>query len=127
EAIFGAIGITEWVADERAMHAVTAVSGSGPAYFFLILEALEAAGIQHGLSAASARGLAIQTMLGAAAMAQQSPEEPAELKRRVMSPGGTTERAIQAFENGGLRDLFADAVAAAAKRSEELAEILGRG
>ncbi len=125
EAIFAAIGVTQWVMSETDMHAVTAISGSGPAYFFLILEALEAAGVQAGLPAESARRLSIQTMLGAATMAQQSLDDPATLKRKVMSPGGTTERAIQAFEDGGLRDLFATAVQAAANRSSELAQILG--
>ncbi|MCP5162369.1 MAG: pyrroline-5-carboxylate reductase [Hahellaceae bacterium] len=127
EAIFAAIGLTCWVEDEQQMHAITALSGSGPAYFFLILEALESAGVNAGLSSETARLLAIQTMAGAAEMARTSPLEPAQLKRNVMSPGGTTERAIEAFEAGGLRTLVDTAVSAAKTRSAELAEILGKG
>ena len=125
ETMFQAIGLTEWVGDEQDLHAVTAVSGSGPAYFFLILEAMEAAGVRAGLTAETARRLSMQTMLGAATMALQSEDDPATLKRKVMSPGGTTERAIESFENDGLREMFDRAVAAAAKRSEELARQLG--
>ncbi len=124
-AMFQAIGLTQWVAEEKDLHAVTAVSGSGPAYFFLILEAMEAAGVRAGLTAETARQLSMQTMLGAATMALQSEDDPATLKRKVMSPGGTTERAIESFENDGLREMFNRAVAAAAQRSEELARQLG--
>ncbi len=125
ETMFQAIGLTEWVSEEKDLHAVTAVSGSGPAYFFLILEAMEAAGVRAGLSAATARRLSMQTMLGAATMALQSDDDPATLKRKVMSPGGTTERAIESFEKDGLREMFDRAIKAAAKRSEELAQQLG--
>ncbi|MDX5300216.1 MAG: pyrroline-5-carboxylate reductase [Gammaproteobacteria bacterium] len=126
ESLFRSVGTTCWVDDESLMHAITAVSGSGPAYFFLILEALELAGTQAGLPAETARALAIQTMRGAARMARDSGEEPAQLKRNVMSPGGTTERAIQTFEQGDLVGLIGQAVAAANARSAELAEQLAR-
>lgn len=125
DEIFSAVGITEWVEHEDQMHAITALSGSGPAYFFLIMEALEDAAVKAGIPRENARKLGIQTVLGAAEMAKQSDLEPAQLKRNVMSPGGTTERAIQSFEDGGLRDLFDTAIYAATQRSKELAEILG--
>ena len=125
DEIFSSVGITEWVEREDQMHAITALSGSGPAYFFLIMEALEDAAVKAGVPRKNARRLGIQTVLGAAEMARQSDLEPAQLKRNVMSPGGTTERAIQSFEDGGLRDLFDNAINAAAQRSKELAEILG--
>lgn len=121
-----AVGLVEWVDDESLLEAVTAVSGSGPAYFFLIFEALEDAGKRLGLPAESARRLALQTAFGAAKMAQQSEFEPARLKRNVMSPGGTTERAIHSLEDGGLRKLFEDATQACALRARELSAELGK-
>ncbi|MBZ9540081.1 pyrroline-5-carboxylate reductase [Modicisalibacter tunisiensis] len=120
-----AVGIVEWVDDEALLEAVTAVSGSGPAYFFLVFEALEEAGVRLGLPAATARRLALQTGLGAATMAQRSEHDPAQLRRNVMSPGGTTERAIHSLEDGGLRELFADATEACAARAREMAAELG--
>ncbi|WP_250656411.1 pyrroline-5-carboxylate reductase [Alkalimarinus coralli] len=126
DEIFLAIGIVEWVQDEDQMHGITALSGSGPAYFFLMMEALEDAAVKAGIPRENARKLGIQTVLGAAEMAKQSDLEPAQLKRNVMSPGGTTERAIESFEKGGIRTLFDDAVGAAAHRSKELAELLGK-
>lgn len=126
DEIFQAIGVTEWVTAEEQMHGITALSGSGPAYFFLMMEALEDAAVKTGIQRETARKLAIQTVLGAAEMAKQSELEPAQLKRNVMSPGGTTERAIQRFEEGGIRALFETAVGAAADRSKELAELLGK-
>ena len=126
DEIFQAIGVTEWVSEETQMHGITALSGSGPAYFFLMMEALEDAAVKTGIQRETARKLAIQTVLGAAEMAKQSELEPAQLKRNVMSPGGTTERAIQCFEEGGIRALFETAVGAAADRSKELAELLGK-
>lgn len=125
EAIFSAVGIVEWVSDEDRMHAVTALSGSGPAYFFLIMEAMEEAAVNAGIPAKSARKLAIQTILGAAEMAKRSDLEPAQLKRNVMSPGGTTERAIKIFEEQGLKEMFNLAIEAATERSRELSQILG--
>lgn len=127
QAVFASIGSALWVDDENLLHGVTALSGSGPAYFFLFLEALEAAATQAGIDAATARELAIQTMAGAAEMAARSDEDPAQLKRNVMSPGGTTERAIRAFEDGGLRDLVRQAFDAAYQRSQEMArELAGK-
>lgn len=120
-SIFNSIGKALWLEDEEQLHAVTALSGSGPAYFFLMLEALEAAASEAGIEAATARELAIQTMAGAAEMAARSEHDPARLKRNVMSPGGTTEQAIQTFEDGGLRPLVEKAYKAAMTRSREMA------
>ncbi|EPC00123.1 pyrroline-5-carboxylate reductase [Litchfieldella anticariensis FP35 = DSM 16096] len=121
-----AVGLAEWVDDETQLEAVTAIAGSAPAYFFLIFEALEAAGTRLGLPADSARRLALQTAYGAACMAQHSDQSPDQLKRNVMSPGGTTERAIQVLEDAGLRQTFLDATDACAKRAREMADELGK-
>lgn len=126
ESILRAAGLTLWVEDEAQMDAVTALSGSGPAYHFLVMEAMEAAGVTLGLSADTARLLSIQTAFGAAKMALESPEDAATLRARVTSPGGTTERAIAALESGGLRELFQQAMRAARDRSIELADQLGK-
>ena len=107
------------------MNAVTALSGSGPAYFFLVMEALESAGEQLGLPRDTARLLTLQTAFGAAKMALESSEEPAELRQRVTSPGGTTECALQLLQKHGLETLFAEALRAAHQRSEELAQVFG--
>jgi pyrroline-5-carboxylate reductase len=120
QALLSTTGKTVWVADEGLMDAVTAVSGSGPAYVFLLAEAIQAAGETEGLPADAARTLALQTILGAARMLTESDEPAAELRRRVTSPGGTTQAAIEAFEAGGLRALVARAVHAAAERGREL-------
>jgi len=125
EEILRAGGLTRWVDTEADLDAVTAVSGSGPAYFFLFMEALEQAAIAEGLDADTARLLAIQTALGAARMAVESDESPAELRRRVTSPGGTTERALGTLTDGGLEPLLARAVAAARARAQELSQLLG--
>ncbi|WP_249975220.1 pyrroline-5-carboxylate reductase [Vreelandella olivaria] len=119
-----AVGIVEWVEEESLLDAVTAVSGSAPAYFFLMFEAMEAAAVEQGLPAATARRLAIQTALGAATMAQQSDKDPATLKQNVMSPGGTTERAIAHMEDAQLRTTIADAMQACAKRAQAMAKEL---
>ncbi len=126
ETIFASIGSALWVDQESLLHGVTALSGSGPAYFFLMLEALESAASQAGIAPETARQLAIQTMAGAAEMAAHSEHDPAQLKRNVMSPGGTTEQAINAFESGGLRELVEQAFKAAYHRSEEMAEELAK-
>ncbi|PID44677.1 MAG: pyrroline-5-carboxylate reductase [Proteobacteria bacterium] len=118
--IFSSVGLVEWVECEDRMHAVTALSGSGPAYFFLIMEALEDAAKKTGMPEQSARKLGIQTMLGAAAMAQQSNLSPGQLKQNVMSPGGTTEQAINTFEARGIREIVDSALHAAVQRSREL-------
>jgi pyrroline-5-carboxylate reductase len=124
ESVFNSIGSALWVDDESLLHAVTALSGSGPAYFFLMLEALEEAATDAGIAGETARALAIQTMAGAAEMAGRSEHDPGQLKRNVMSPGGTTEQAIQTFEEGGMRDLVKKAYSAAYKRSGEMAKEL---
>jgi len=120
EAILGAAGCTAWIEREELMDTVTALSGSGPAYFFLLVEALEEAAAAQGLSRATARMLASQTCLGAGRMLVESAEAPATLRERVTSPGGTTAAALAAFEAGGLRELVARAVAAATERGREL-------
>ncbi|WP_323754404.1 pyrroline-5-carboxylate reductase [Marinobacter sp.] len=124
QTVFESIGTALWVEDENLIHGVTALSGSGPAYFFLMLEALESAATDAGIEPATARKLAIQTMAGAAEMAARSEHEPAQLKRNVMSPGGTTERAINTFEDGGMRELVKKAYDAAFTRSEEMSKEL---
>jgi len=124
QSVFEGIGMAVWVEDEALLHGVTALSGSGPAYFFLMLEALEASATEAGVDAEIARKLAIQTMAGAAEMAARSDLDPAQLKKNVMSPGGVTEQAINTFEEGGMRELIAKAYSAAYKRSEEMAKEL---
>ncbi|GAB2710433.1 pyrroline-5-carboxylate reductase [Halomonas garicola] len=116
-----AVGLVEWVDDESLLDAVTAVSGSAPAYFFLMFEAMEDAGVRLGLPADTARRLAIQTALGAATMAGQSEHDPATLKQNVMSPGGTTERAIATLEDANLRQAMDDAMQACAERARQMA------
>jgi pyrroline-5-carboxylate reductase len=125
ESVLRAVGLTRWVDNEAQMDAVTALSGSGPAYFFLIMEAMEQAGLELGLSKETARLLTLQTALGAARMAMESSDGPALLRERVTSPGGTTERALGILEQGGLRQLFAKALSGAKERSVELSELLG--
>jgi pyrroline-5-carboxylate reductase len=125
ETILRAVGLALWVNDEKMMDAVTALSGSGPAYFFLFIEAMEEAARALGLPEQTARLLTLQTAFGATKMALESSEDCATLRRRVTSPGGTTEQAIRAFEEGELRQLVAKALTAAALRSKELAQQLG--
>jgi pyrroline-5-carboxylate reductase len=125
ESILRAVGITVWVDDENQMDAVTALSGSGPAYFFLILEALQDAAENLGLSAETAQVLAQQTALGASLMAIDSTFSPAELRKQVTSPGGTTEKAVSVLEENHIREIFNKALLAAKQRSEELANVLG--
>lgn len=125
ESILRAVGVTVWVDQESDIDTVTALSGSGPAYFLLVIEALQAAAIKAGLSSETAQLLAQQTALGAAKMALESNDSPEVLRQRVTSPGGTTERAIGVLEQGDLRALFEQAVLAAKQRSEELSDQLG--
>jgi len=125
ETILRAVGLTQWVRDEAQMDAVTALSGSGPAYFFLVMEAMEQAGIALGLAPESARLLTLQTALGAARMAIESSDGPATLRQKVTSPGGTTEAALKTLEQGGLRELFRKALNDARERSVELSQMLG--
>ena len=125
ERIMRSVGLTSWVEDEEQMDAVTAVSGSGPAYFFLIMEAMEQAGIELGLEPGTAHILTLQTALGAARMAMENAATLAELRASVTSPGGTTEQAIQSFEDSGLRDIISQAMASARDKSVELSKTLG--
>lgn len=120
EALLSSAGQTVWIEDESLMDAVTAVSGSGPAYVFLLAEAMEDAAKARGLPPDAARILVLQTVLGAARMLVESGEAPAELRRRVTSPGGTTQAAIETFEAGGLRALVDDAIANATRRGHAL-------
>lgn len=124
EKMMQAVGIALWVDKEELMEAVTGVSGSGPAYFFLMMEAMQQAGVDVGLTPEVAKELTLQTVLGAARMATESDVEPAELRRRVTSPGGTTEQAIKTFNEGGMSELFSKAVQASANRGTELAKLL---
>lgn len=126
ESILRAVGITLWINDEALMDSVTALSGSGPAYFFLVMEAMETAATEMGLPAEAARLLCLQTAFGASKMALESQESTATLRKRVTSPGGTTERALLELEDGDLRGLFENALVSAALRSRELAEQLGK-
>jgi len=121
ETLLASAGKTVWIEDEALMDVVTAVSGSGPAYIFLMAEAMEAAALKRGLPAAAARTLVLETVLGAARMLTESDEDPSELRRRVTSPNGTTQAAIEAFQAGGLETLVDGAIDAAAKRGGELA------
>ena len=122
DALLAAIGESAWVEDEALMDAVTAVSGSGPAYVFLLIEALAAAGARVGLPADLALRLARETVAGAGELARQSPEAPARLRENVTSPGGTTRAALDILmAEHGLPELLDRAVAAAAARSRELA------
>ena len=125
ESVMRAVGLVVWVDDESLMDAVTALSGSGPAYFLHFMEFLQEAGEDLGLPAETARLLALQTAFGAAKMALESSEDPEELRKRVTSPGGTTEQAIGVFEQGKLRELVFNALHAAHDRSEDLATQLG--
>lgn len=126
QQLLGAVGLALWLDEEQLIDAVTAVSGSGPAYFFLLIEAMTAAGEKLGLPREIAAQLTLHTALGAARMAVASDVEASELRRRVTSPAGTTEAAIRTFQAGGFEQLVDDALNAAAQRSAELAEQLGR-
>lgn len=122
ERILSSVGIVEWLEDEALIDAVTAVSGSGPAYFFLFMEAMIDAGIEQGLTRETATNLAIQTCLGAGLLAKNSDVDVAELRRRVSSPGGTTLKAIESFESNNLRSLVREAMQACADRAKEMAD-----
>ena len=120
ELLLSAAGPTVWIEAEATMDAVTGVSGSGPAYVFLLAEAMETAAKAEGLTDEAARTLVLQTVLGAARMLTESGETPAELRRRVTSPNGTTQAAIETFQAGGFEALVAQAVHAATVRGGEL-------
>lgn len=125
ERILSAVGKSVWVESEAMIDAVTAVSGSGPAYFFLLMELLEAAGIELGLPLDTARSLAVQTAYGAGKMASEISDAPSLLREQVTSKGGTTEAALKVFASHDIKRIVSDAVHAAAARSAELAEQLG--
>ena len=120
ETILGAVGATVWIPDESLMDAVTAVSGSGPAYVFWFIEQLAAAGESLGLCQETSQKFAIETVLGSAKLAAQSADSPAVLRERVTSKGGTTEAALKAFEEQKLAERFLRAVEAARDRGAEL-------
>jgi pyrroline-5-carboxylate reductase len=120
ESILGAVGITVRT-EERFLDAVTALSGSGPAYVFHVTEVMIEAGVEAGLDPAVARKLAIQTVYGAAKLMHDSGEDPAELRRKVTSPGGTTEAALRVMKDRQLREVFVEAIRAAHERGRELA------
>jgi pyrroline-5-carboxylate reductase len=126
QSILSAVGMAFWVKSESELDAVTALSGSGPAYFFLFMEAMIDAGQQLGLEREDATKLAMETSFGASRMALEHTDiNLQELRRRVTSPGGTTERAIQSFEQDGLRQVVARAMTAAADRAAEMAQEMG--
>ena len=125
ETIMRSVGLALWLEDETLMDTVTALSGSGPAYYFLIMEAMEKAATQLGLPQEQARILTLQTAFGAAKMALESSHDAESLRKQVTSPGGTTEQALNVLMNGGIEELFREALEAAQKRSSELASSLG--
>jgi len=125
EAIMRSVGIITWVEDETLIDAVTALSGSGPAYYFYMMEVMERAGIELGLAPEQARILTLQTALGAAKMALECKDDPATLRKQVTSPGGTTEQALRVLHEGGFQALLTDAIKAAYKRADELARTWG--
>ena len=123
--VLGAVGTTVWVPDEDALDVVTALSGSGPAYFFLLTELMTDAAVKLGLERASAQQLAIQTLFGSGRMAHDSDGDLARLRAEVTSKGGTTEAALRSFDGANLRAIVAAALAAATERSRELAQAFG--
>lgn len=123
ESILRAVGSVIWVDDEALIDSVTAVSGSGPAYFFYFIEALEKAALQNGLNAEQAKILSLETAFGAAKLALESDVDAATLRERVTSPGGTTEAALKTFTDLNFSDGIAKAVNAAAARARELARL----
>lgn len=126
EAMLASVGKVVWVADDAAIDAVTALSGSGPAYVFRFIEALIEGGLKVGLDAAQARELALGTLSGATRLARESDEPPAVLRERVTSKGGTTAAALKVLEDADFMGLVARAMQAAAQRSRELADEFGK-
>ncbi len=125
ESIMRAVGLTVWLDNEVDMDAVTALSGSGPAYFFYVMQAMEQSAIKMGLKPETARILCLQTALGAAKLAIEVKQDPAELRQKVTSPGGTTEAAIKEFDKGAMMELFSRGLFAAQQRAKTLADELG--
>jgi pyrroline-5-carboxylate reductase len=126
ETVLGAVGDTLWLEDESQLDAVTAISGSGPAYVFYFVEAMQQAAVELGLSPEQARTLSLQTLLGAGQLALQSTENPATLRVQVTSKGGTTERALDCMDARGVKSAIVQAIHAAAERSRELGDMLGK-
>lgn len=124
KTILDAVGISLWLKEEKQLDAVTALSGSGPAYYFLLMEAMIKAGIAQGLDPETAKQLTLQTALGAARMASASADSPAELRRKVTSPNGTTEQAILSFQQNHFEVIVEQAMAAAGQRSIALSREL---
>jgi len=125
ERLLRAVGMVTWLPDEALIDVATATSGSGPAYFFLLMEALTAAAQHHGLSAAQAGELVTATALGAARMAAGGQASAGELRAAVTSPGGTTEQAMRVLQSGGFHELLEQALRAAAERARELGDKYG--
>jgi len=125
ESVLRAVGITVWVDEESRLDAVTALSGSGPAYYFLLMELMEDSGVYMGLDREAARALTLQTALGAARMANETDEAPSTLRERVTSPGGTTQAAIQSLKDAGIGEVVGRALEAARDRAIELGDELG--
>ena len=125
ESLLGAVGATLWVAEESLLDPVTAISGSGPAYVFYFIEALQQAAQEMGFSAAAARKLAVETFVGTARLAANSAEDVAVLRERVTSKGGTTERALASMNADRVKNLIVRALHAANERAHELGEQLG--
>ncbi|MGB6977293.1 MAG: pyrroline-5-carboxylate reductase, partial [Gammaproteobacteria bacterium] len=123
ESILRAVGITVWVKNEEQMDVATALSGCGPAYFFLVMEALQESAEELGLDREAARLLTLQTALGASRMALESEESPSTLRQQVASRGGSTEKALHVLEEGKLRELFKQALQAAQQRAVEITKM----
>lgn len=124
QSIMGSVGLTSWMNNEKDMDTVTALSGSGPAYFFLLMEAMQEVAQELGLKKDVAENLICQTAVGASKLILESDDSSLMLRKKVTSPGGTTERAINVFESGNIRGLVRDALIAARDRSIELSEDL---
>lgn len=126
ETIMNAVGQSIWLDNEAQIDAVTAISGSGPAYVFYFIEALQQAALELGLNEAQAKTLSLQTFTGASKLAEQSTENPATLRSQVTSKGGTTEQAILSMESAAVKAAIINAAKAAAQRSKELGDLLGK-
>jgi pyrroline-5-carboxylate reductase len=126
EAILATVGSTLWLEDEESLDALTAISGSGPAYVFYFIESMQQAAQELGLDPAQARSLSLQTFLGASTLAASGKEDAATLRARVTSPGGTTERAVRVLESKGVKSAIIGAAHAARLRSRELANEFGK-
>ncbi len=125
ESILRAVGLTVWLENENQLDIVTALSGSGPGYIFRVIEAMEKAAVEAGLAPQVSRLLTIETVLGAARLAMEADDSPAELRRKVTSPGGTTEQGLLQLEQADIDGMFRKAIDAAAARSREMADQLG--